>query len=145
MTDKPTIKQASYETMQKEWNEAKNEIKELKVELAIYKQLAYSFETSLYNALSKKEVEYIRALKTEKEVIRNYLGCDKNQTILERLDQFQEEYVTHLQALQEIKELAESVTGDGSKCENCQTDGYCADCEDEVLKQIIQKCEVIDE
>lgn len=31
-------KQASYETMQKEWNEAKNEVKELKVELEKYKQ-----------------------------------------------------------------------------------------------------------
>lgn len=87
-------KQASYETMQIEWNEAKNEVKQLKAEVKKYKQLANSFEADFFNALSNKESNYVKKLKHDLQEILDeardgyssgtQTGCEKSlQQIIE--------------------------------------------------------------
>lgn len=66
-------KQASYETMQIEWNEAKNEVKK-------YKKLAEDFENDFYNSLSDKESnllkKYKQALEEIREIQKDCEGCE---------------------------------------------------------------------
>lgn len=88
--------------------------------------------------------EVIDQLRAEKEVIRNYLGCGKNETILQRLDGMVDDAITcsnkskqYKQALQEIRQVVEFAM------EEVLTIGQ-RNATAKIL-EIIKKCEVIDD
>ena len=98
--------------------------------------LSLKEQLEAYKMEAEEGKEINAELKAENEGLKN--------AVMQKCPQCGEVYLNPIGAklyntLAEIKEIAESVTGCGSKCETCEADGYCADCEDEILKQILQK------
>ena len=143
-------KQASYESMQREWNQAVNENRELKADNKHLNDL-------LNQAL--KELEELQNLKDE-DSLRVVILARENERLKELLAQdqcFQDKshkcvksfYIDerHKQAIEKVRELCQK---DKDFCVSCEGDGHidCIDCTEggkaKLAVQILQICDEVE-
>ena len=144
-------KQASYESMQREWNQAVNENRELKADNKHLNDL-------LNQAL--KELEELQNLKDE-DSLRVVILARENERLKELLAQdqcFQDKshkcvksfYIDerHKQAIEKVRELCQK---DKDFCVSCEGDGHidCIDCTEggkaKLAVQILQICDEVND
>lgn len=114
------------------------------------KQLAQDEEIQVDMRLKIDELNGLLQLKEEEinKLKVELLSLERGIEIAKEIDiywvnKFKIENDKFKQTLQKIKELADSVAGCGIKCNDCGISGYCADCEDEILQQILQQCKEV--
>lgn len=126
-------KQASYETMQTEWNEAINEVSQLKKENEELKKRNKNLDNSITNALNRiKHLKehtplYCRACKGKED----YTNLERHYEVTLKCNH------KYLQAIKDIKELCNIGIVNGLSEEQ-----YLAELRS-WQKQILQKCEVL--
>ena len=100
-----------------------------------------------YKQLKRKEqeCEELKKVNDEKNELLAKLGCPTIATARMKALTLQQQFDQLKQALQEIKEIAESVASWGSKCKICELNKNCADCLDDNMQTILQKISEVED
>ena len=119
------------------------QIDELKAENKKYKELANSFENDFFNALSDKESKYVKQLKAENKEFKETIS-DKEKWLSEieikNSEYWKEKYADlHIRYGNRIEELRKALQEIKDYCNKYPQNSI------GFKKQILQKCEVIDE